>query len=86
MPRHVPDEIAQPVEWRLQLAVPVALLEKYVGPLRPLAGSEWQGNLFKCADATSHPHWAAWSAIGDELNFHAPQYFGRLRFEPAGQA
>lgn len=90
MPRHVPVEIVDAVEWRIQLSVPARLFERYVGALCPLGddngggGGEWRGNLFKCADDTSHPHWAAWAPIGAELNFHAPQYFGRLRFERGG--
>ena len=39
----------------------------------------WRGNLYKCGDRTSHPHWAAWSPV-DELNFHLPRCFGTLRF------
>lgn len=76
----VSQEIAEPLEWRVQLAIPAKLLEGFVGPIGELRGQEWRGNLFKCADATSHPHWASWSPIGDELNFHQPRYFGTLRF------
>ena len=80
MPRHVQEEIAGPTEWRLQLALPVSLLERHAGPIGDLAGQQWRGNLFKCADDTSHPHWASWSPIGEDLNFHRPEYFGTLAF------
>ena len=40
-------------------------------------------NFFKCADDSSHPHWASWAPIGEALNFHQPQYFAPLRFAPA---
>jgi len=80
MPEHVPQEIAEAREWRVQLAIPATVLEAFVGPLGDLSGQAWRGNLFKCADATSHPHWASWNPIGDELNFHRPEHFGTLRF------
>jgi len=81
MPAQVPQEIAEPLEWRVQLAIPAAVLEAFVGPLGDFSGQAWRGNLFKCADATSHPHWASWNPIGEELNFHRPEHFGTLRFE-----
>ena len=45
----------------------------------------WRGNAFKCADETSHPHWASWAPIGEALNFHAPGWFGDLDFELSPQ-
>jgi hypothetical protein len=66
-------------EWALAFAIPVALLEAYVGPIGPLAGQEWRANLYKCGDATSHPHWASWAPV-EALNFHLPHCFGTLRF------
>ena len=81
MPAHVPHEIQEPLEWRVQLVIPAKVLEAFVGPLGDFSGQAWRGNLFKCADATSHPHWASWNPIGDELNFHRPECFGTLWFE-----
>ena len=80
LPATVDPELPGPVEWTLRYTIPWALFEAYVGPLGPVAGQVWRGNFFKCADATSHPHWAAWAAIGEELNFHQPRYFGEIRF------
>jgi hypothetical protein len=68
-------------DWQLAFAIPNRLLEKYVGPIGPMAGQEWRANLYKCGDGTSHPHWASWSPV-DALNFHLPHCFGTLRFEP----
>jgi hypothetical protein len=82
LPSHLPAEVVEPTEWRLQLSVPLELLENYVGPLPELAGQQWRANLFKCADATSKPHWASWSPIARALNFHDPRFFGVLRFAP----
>lgn len=44
-----------------------------------LAGQIWRGNFYKCADESSHPHWASWSPV-DEFNFHRPNCFGTIRF------
>lgn len=81
LPRRIEPEIAEPVDWTLSCTIPVKLLEAFAGPLAPLAGQRWRGNFFKCGDDTSHPHWASWSAIGETLRFHQPQYFGTLSFD-----
>jgi len=81
MPKVVAPEVTEPVQWRLAMAIPVKILEHYVGPLTPLNGQPWRGNFYKCGDKTSHPHWAAWAPIDGYLNFHQPQYFGSLKFQ-----
>ena len=82
-PALVEPEVEAAIDWQLSFAIPVALLEHYVGPLGPLPGQAWRANLFKCGDKTSHPHWASWSPV-ESLNFHLPHCFGALRFESAG--
>jgi hypothetical protein len=82
LPSLVMPERQEPTEWRVACAIPLEVLEAYAGPLGPLAGQTWRGNFFKCADDSSHPHWASWAPIGEELNFHQPKYFGSLRFAP----
>ena len=81
MAKQTPIEIVEPIEWRVELMIPFAVMEPYVGAIGDLSGQVWRGNLFKCADQTSHPHWASWSPIGEALNFHQPDKFGTLRFE-----
>jgi hypothetical protein len=81
LPRRVEPEIATPVQWTVQYSVPLRLFEPYLGQSVHPAGSTWRGNFYKCADKTSHPHWGAWSPIGEELNFHQPERFGELVFE-----
>ncbi len=70
-----------PLEWRVDFFIPFSLfgaaIPHFVPPQR---GDEWRGNFYKCADDSSHPHWASWAPIGEELNFHVPSYFGRLLF------
>jgi len=79
MPERVEPEIADPLVWTLEFAVPFEILAKYAGPLGDIPGQVWRGNLYKCGDETSHPHWAAWSPV-DELNFHLPRCFGPMQF------
>ena len=81
MPKRVPEEIESPVDWSLALRIPFAMMEPYVGAIGEIPGQIWRGNLFKCGDQTSHPHWASWAGIGEDLNFHQPRRFGRLAFD-----
>jgi hypothetical protein len=80
MPKTTPIEIGQLIEWSLALRIPVSMLEPYVGAIGDLSGQTWRGNLYKCGDKTSHPHWASWNPIGEKLNFHQPDKFGTLVF------
>lgn len=83
LPSRVDPEIREPVEWRLEYSIPLSLFEAYIGEAAlPGQGSAegWRGNFYKCGDETSHPHWASWSPIGEELNFHCPEHFGILEF------
>jgi hypothetical protein len=84
LPKTLAAEITEPVEWTVEYFVPYSLLEAYVGQLPPPEKRNWRGNFHKCADESSHPHWASWSPIGDELNFHVPKYFAPFQFEAPG--
>jgi hypothetical protein len=56
-------------------------MEKYSTFVKPAPGVKWRANLYKCADATSHPHWLTWSKVDyNRPNFHLPDYFGELEF------
>ena len=83
LPEVVDPELTAPVDWFVEVSWPFAVMEAYCGPIRPVAGRRWRGNAFKCADDTSHPHWASWAPIGEALNFHQPGWFGALEFEPS---
>jgi hypothetical protein len=81
LPKTVDPERAHPTTWINQVYIPFELLGKYVGNLPPVADhASWRGNLYKCGDKTSHPHWAAWSPVR-ALNFHDPESFGLFKFE-----
>lgn len=80
LPVRVEPEVKEPQEWSLAFFIPFDLLEKYAGDLGPVPGSEWRANFYKCADNSSHPHWAAWSPV-EKLNFHLPECFGTIIFK-----
>ena len=80
MPQVVFPEPVGPVVWQVACQIPLDVLEAYVGKLGPLPHQVWALNFFKCADESSHPHWASWSPIGKQLNFHQPCYFAPLQF------
>jgi hypothetical protein len=61
-------------DWTLRVRIPFALFAHYTG-VKP--ENEWRGNVYKCGDETSHPHWMAWSPVS-ALNFHLPECFGTL--------
>ena len=81
LPKRIDVEITEPIDWKLSASIPLALLQHYAGDVKPQPGDAWRCNFYKCAEANSHPHWAAWSPIGSELNFHLPDRFGELFFE-----
>ena len=78
----IDPEIQEKLDWTVEFQVPLSVFEPFVGKIGKLAGREWRGNINKCGDETSHPHWGTWSPIG-EREFHRPQDFGTIRFEPA---
>jgi hypothetical protein len=80
MPSVVWPERVGAAVWQVGCQIPLVVLEAYTGPLRPLAGQVWRTNFFKCADDSSHPHWASWAPIGEALNFHQPEFFAPLDF------
>jgi hypothetical protein len=80
LPARIDPEIDGPLPWSLSFGIPVALLERYAGPIGNVAGQCWRGNAYKCGDETSHPHWASWAPI-DRLDFHSPDCFGAFVFE-----
>lgn len=78
----LPDdrEIIEPTIWSIQYSLPFFILEHFTGKLNPVQGSCWKGNFYKCAEHVSHPHWASWQPMAEELNFHRPDLFGDLYF------
>ena len=77
MPEVVRKPIAEPVAWAVAYRIPLSLFTAYrgVGGVKP--GDVWSCNMYKCGGSD---HWACWSPIARELNFHQPKFFGQLVF------
>jgi hypothetical protein len=76
----IEPEYKDPLIWTLQFFIPFSLIEQFTGKQDSGNKGEWSCNFYKCADESSHPHWISWSPVR-ELNFHAPESFGKLLFE-----
>ena len=82
MPKKVEPEIKEPTIWTVQYSLPFEILGKYAKVIAPAANIKWRANFYKCADATSHPHWLTWSKVNrPSPDFHVPECFGVLSFE-----
>jgi len=80
LPEKIDPEITEKTEWLIGFFIPFSLFEIYVGNIDNLAENRWSANFYKCADETSHPHWASWNPI-TETNFHSPECFGDIEFD-----
>ena len=82
LPVRVDPELPGPQTWTVAYRIPIEVLERYAPVDRPRPGAAWRANLYKCGDATSHPHWLSWSPVDvPKPDFHRPEFFGTLRFE-----
>jgi hypothetical protein len=79
LPEVVDPEMTDPVEWMVGISVPLSTMENFIGRIGDCSGQRWRANFNKCADETSHPHWATWNPVA-EKNFHRPQDFGEIVF------
>ena len=82
LPKIVEPEIEGPTMWSVEYRLPFSVIHRYCPEASPPeAGVVWRANFYKCADATSHPHWLTWSYVDHPVpKFHMPQCFGRLEF------
>ena len=77
----IQEEIGEPVEWTLEVALPFDVVNRYCPEGVPGAGTRWKANFYKCAEHNSHPHWLSWAPITSARpNFHLPQFFGEIEF------
>jgi hypothetical protein len=82
LPKMIETEIQTPTAWTLSYRIPFDVLEKYSKIAKPQKGAVWRANFYKCADATSQPHWLTWSKVNrQQPEFHIPECFGVLSFE-----
>ena len=58
------------------------ILSTYAPVTAPGPGVAWRANFYKCADASSHPHWLTWAPVDwPQPDFHRKEFFGTLVFE-----
>ena len=73
------EEIKGRFNWELTILVPYRVLG--LTGSSDLAGKTIRGNVYKCGDALSSPHYISWNPIGTITpDFHSPDYFGNFRF------
>ena len=79
LPRDLKGEIREKITYRIGLQIPLSLItERNAGIKLPLKGQIWRGNMYKCADYSSHGVQLAWKKCA---TFHAPDDFGLFIFE-----
>lgn len=65
-------------EWVVNLAIPMVALTPHFDPVQV-----WRVNFFRCEGLDPERFYSAWQPTDTrEPNFHVPQKFGWLRFEP----
>ncbi|MBU1168463.1 MAG: carbohydrate-binding family 9-like protein [Proteobacteria bacterium] len=80
--RNIDPEMRTPTTWSVEYTLPVDILADYCPVTPPAKGVFWRGNFYKCADASSHPHWLTWAPVDfPRPRFHLPEYFGWLAFD-----
>lgn len=63
--------------WSLLAAIPVDCLVR--DDLQDFAGQKFTGNLYKCGDDLTTPHYLSWNPVGsEEPDYHRPEFFGEL--------
>lgn len=63
--------------WELSLIIPLSLFG-----ITSTAGMRARGNVFKCGDELTVPHFLSWNPIQTETpSFHQPSFFGEFVFE-----
>ena len=69
----------EPRHWQLSVVVPVEAL--FMDTVTDLSGKCLRGNLYKCGDKLTQPHYLALFPIHlPKPAFHCPQFFGTLAF------
>src|SRR3712207_3107749 len=75
------EERVADTDWEVALIVPYAVFFKH--QITSLDGKEIKANFYKCGDELQTPHFLSWNPINIEKpDFHRPDFFGTLEFEP----
>lgn len=63
--------------WNVLVAIPLSLMDMEADAMPQHA----RCNFYKCASATSEPHYLSWAPINTERpDFHRPDFFGKISF------
>ena len=65
--------------WNMLVIIPWAAYWKH--QIKPASGLKMRGNLYKCGNELSEPHYVSWNKIEVEFpSFHQPHFFGEFVF------
>lgn len=78
LPRTMSGEKVGDTVWYAALQIPMDFFMRYTKVTLPLEGQVWTGNVYKCADWSSHPCWLTWNKT---RTFHDVDGFGTFIFE-----
>ena len=68
--------------WEITYQIPYSFVRQFFPEFSPCSGYEMRGNLYKCGDLTTPPHYFTWNELtGNVLSFHRPCDFGLFIFE-----
>lgn len=74
-------EKGKKVSWELTMVIPFEVFTH--SNITDLPSTKCRANFYKCGDLLPEPHFICWSNVQSESpNFHLPDYFGQLQFEP----
>ena len=73
----IDPEMTEPVDWALAAFIPFSIFDL---DEKVKSGDVWRGNLYKCADKSSHKHWISAFPL-TVLNYHLPECFQEISFE-----
>lgn len=76
----IEQELTEETCYELGFFLPFSIFSGTHASPVPVSRTVWSGNVYKCGDDTSHPHWASWQPI-KKVNFHEPDCFGIFEFE-----
>jgi hypothetical protein len=66
--------------WEIDYRIPADWITRRVPTYRHGEGTVLRGNLYKCADHSSHKHWISAFPL-TVLNYHLPECFQEIAFE-----
>lgn len=67
-------------EWEMMIRIPIECFA--YSKLNTFSGLKAMGNLYKCGDDTSEPHYVTWKPVKTEKpDYHRPEFFGNIYFE-----